>query len=137
MDAIALANLHATALTSRCNNPYFRHEQLKSLHDALRNQIDSIRSAIRQDTTCTDTEATLEIAAALRVVKEHYATIDPKRELANEYKPAHALDAQDRAEPWGLVYIEPNLGHTSFLSVLGPLSAAIAAGNCVALKVRT
>lgn len=135
MEANTLATLHATALTSRCHNPFFRHEQLKSLHDTLRNEIESLRSAIRQDTACTDVEATVEIATGLALVKEHYASIDPKKELENEYRPAHELDAQDRTEPWGVVFIEPNLGHTSFLSILGPLSAAIAAGSCVALKV--
>ena len=137
MEATVLASLHATALTTRCHNPFFRHDQLKALHDTLRNEIDSLRSAVRQDTGCTDVEAKIEIATGLALVKEHYASIDPKKELENEYRPAHEVGAQDRMEPWGVVFVEPNLGHTSFLSVLEPLSAAIAAGNCVALKVRT
>ena len=136
MATTALADLRATALTSRCHNPYFRHEQLKSLHDTLRKEIQSIRNALRQDTACTDVEATVEIATALEIIKGHYATIHPKKEIEEEYMIVNGKDARSRTEPWGLVYIEPNLAHTPFLTVLEPLSAAVAAGSCVALKVR-
>lgn len=136
MAATVLANLHGTALTSRSSNPFFRREQLKFLHDALRAEIDSIRDALRQDQNSTDIEASIEIATALKHLKEHYAKINPKAELENEYRPKKVEDASDRTEPWGVVYIEPNLGHTPFFNVVEPLGTAIAAGNCVALKVR-
>ncbi|KAF1971862.1 ALDH-like protein [Bimuria novae-zelandiae CBS 107.79] len=131
----ALVDLHATAVTSRCHNPFFRREQLKSLHDTIRKEKESIRTAIRQDTSCTDAEASVEIATALRIVVEHHTSIQPKNDINEEYKTAHGQDARDRTEPWGVVFVEPNLGHTPFLSVIDPLSAAITAGNCVALKL--
>lgn len=137
MTATALTSLTGTALTSRCHNPYFRREQLKSLHDTLRKETESIRDALRQDTACTDSEATVEIAIALRIVKGHHAAIHPKQELEEEYIVASGKDVKGRTEPWGLVYIEPNLAHTPFLTVLQPLSAAVAAGSCVALKVNS
>ncbi|KAL1608343.1 hypothetical protein SLS60_003284 [Paraconiothyrium brasiliense] len=135
MAANALANLEATALTSRSHNPFFRREQLKSLHDTLRREINSIRAAIRQDQNVTDAEATIEVATALRHLTEHYAQIDPKAELEREYRTTKAKSATDRTQPWGVVYIEPNLGHTPFLNVIEPLGAAVAAGSCVALKL--
>ncbi|KAJ4353954.1 uncharacterized protein N0V89_005686 [Didymosphaeria variabile] len=135
MAAIVLANLHATALTSRSHNPFFRREQLKSLHDTLRREINSIRKALQQDQNVTDAEASIEVATALRHLTEHYSQINPKAELESEYRTTKGRDAAERTEPWGVVYIEPNLGHTPFLSVIEPLGAAMAAGNCVALKL--
>ncbi|OAG05558.1 ALDH-like protein, partial [Paraphaeosphaeria sporulosa] len=130
-----LANLNATALTGRSSNPFFRREQLKFLHDTLRGEINAIRDALRQDQHVTDAEATMEIAITLRHLKTHYAGIDQKAELESEYRPTKAKDAADRREPWGVVYIEPNLGHTPFFSVIEPLGTAIAAGSCIALKL--
>tara|TARA_R110002003_G_scaffold196_1_gene15260 strand:+ start:8948 stop:9475 length:528 start_codon:yes stop_codon:yes gene_type:complete len=131
----ALANLQATALTARCHNAFFRQKQLKALHDTLRSNISTIKDAIKQDTRVSDAEATTEIALALHNVKEHYKAIDVKRELDKEYRITSGKDASDRRQPWGVVYIEPQRSHTPFHSIIVALSAAVAAGNCVALKV--
>jgi aldehyde dehydrogenase (NAD+) len=132
----ALAYLQATALTARCHNALFRLKQLKSLHDTLRNNCNQIKDAIKQDTHVSDEEATAEVALALDVVREHYGSIDTKKELEAEYRVTNGRNASDRRQPWGVAYIEPQRIHTPFLSVITPLSAALAAGNCVALKVR-
>jgi aldehyde dehydrogenase (NAD+) len=131
---VALANLQATALTARCHNALFRLKQLKSLHDTLRNNSSQIKDAIMQDTHVSDEEATTEVAIALDIVKEHYSSIDAKKELDNEYRITNGKDASDRKEPWGVAYVEPQKSHTPFFSAMSPLSAALAAGNCVALK---
>jgi aldehyde dehydrogenase (NAD+) len=136
MAATTLANLHATALTSRSHNPFFRCEQLKSLHDTLRAEINPIRDALRQDQHVTDAEANIEISTALRHLKTQYASIDPKAELESEYRTTKSQDAGDRTDPWGVVYIEPDLRHTPFFSVIEPLGAAVRSGNCIALRVR-
>jgi aldehyde dehydrogenase (NAD+) len=133
---VALANLQVTALTARCHNVFFRQKQLKSLHDAVRNNATSIKDAIKQDTHVSDAEATTEVALALDIVKEHYSSIEPKKELEEEYRITNGKDASDRREPWGVVYVDPHRSHTPFFSVVVALSAALAAGNCVALKVR-
>ncbi|EUC40586.1 hypothetical protein COCMIDRAFT_30502 [Bipolaris oryzae ATCC 44560] len=131
----ALEILQATALTARCHNAFFRQKQLKSLHDALRNSSDAIRNAIKQDTHVSDEEATTEVAVVLDLVKEHYASIDVTKELEAEYRITNGKDASNRRVPWGVAYIEPQKSHTPFFSVLSPLSAAVAAGTCVALKL--
>ncbi|EMD89581.1 hypothetical protein COCHEDRAFT_1137878 [Bipolaris maydis C5] len=131
----ALEILQATALTTRCHNAFFRQKQLKSLHDALRNSSDAIRNAIKQDTHVSDEEATTEVAIVLDLVKEHYASINTTKELEAEYRITNGKDASDRRVPWGVAYIEPQKSHTPFFSVLSPLSAAVAAGTCVALKL--
>jgi hypothetical protein len=132
---VALANLQATALTARCHNALFRLKQLKSLHDALRNKSTAIKDALKQDTHVSEEEAITEVALALDVVKEHYGSIDATKELEAEYRITNGKDANDRREPWGVAYIEPQRSHTPFFSVIAPLSAGLAAGSCVALKV--
>jgi len=132
---VALANLQATALTARCHNALFRLKQLKSLHDALRNNSNAIADALKQDTHVSDEEAITEVALALDVVKEHYGSIDAAKELEAEYRITNGKDASDKREPWGVAYIEPQRSHTPFFSVIAPLSAGLATGSCIALKV--
>jgi hypothetical protein len=135
MADLALADLQATALTQRCHNAFFRQKQLKSLHDALRKETSAIKDAIKQDTPVSDAEATAEVALALDIVKEHYSSIDPKKELDEEYQIVNGKDASERRDPWGVVYIELQPKHTPFYSTIVALAAALAAGNCVTLKV--
>ncbi|KAF1933854.1 ALDH-like protein [Didymella exigua CBS 183.55] len=130
----AIAELHATALTARCHNAFFRQKQLKALHDALRRDSSTIRDAIRSDTRVSEQEATVEIALSLDLVRAHYAVIDPARELEDEYRVSNGRDAQNQTQPWGVVYIESQR-HTPLFSIVAALSAAMAAGNCVALKL--
>lgn len=132
---IALANLQATALTARCHNPYFRQKQLKCLHNTLRNNVSAIKDALKSDTRSSEVEATAEIALALDIVREHYSSIDPKKDLEAEYRIAKGKNAEDGMKPWDVVYIEPQRSHTPFFSAVTAVSAAITAGSCVALKV--
>jgi aldehyde dehydrogenase (NAD+) len=132
---LALANLQATALTARCHNAFFRQKQLKFLHDALRDGTSKIKDAIKQDTSVSDAEATAEVALALDVVKEHHGSINVKKELELEYRISNGKDASDGRVPWGVVYVELQRNHTPFYAAIVALSAALAAGNCVALKV--
>ena len=131
-----IAQLSATALTARCHNSFFRQKQLKYLHDALRQDSNTIKDAIKSDTRVSEQEAAIEVALSLELVKKYYASINPAKELEEEYRIANGKDASAQTEPWGVVYIEPQQNHTPFFSAIAALSAALAAGNCVALKVR-
>lgn len=133
---VALATLQATALTGRCHNALFRQKQLKALHDVLRNNSSAIQDALKQDTRVLEEEAAAEVAITLTIVREHYDSIDVKKELEKEYRVTNGENSSDRREPKGVVYIEPQRNHTPFFSAIAALSAALAAGNCVALKVR-
>ncbi|KAH8726891.1 Aldehyde/histidinol dehydrogenase [Phaeosphaeriaceae sp. PMI808] len=133
----ALANLHATALTARCHNTFFRQKQLKSLHDVLRSNTSTIKAAIKQDTQVSDAEACTEVALTLEIVSEHYNAIDTKKDLEQEYRITNGKDAIDNRDPWGVVYIEPLQSHTPLYSAIVALSAALSAGNCVALKLES
>lgn len=131
----AIAQLQATALTARCHNSFFRQKQLKSLHDALRQESNTLKDAIKSDSRISEQEAIAEVALSLNLVKEHHASINPPKELEEEYRLSKGKDAQNQRQPWGVVYLEPQQNHTLFFSIVTALSAALAAGNCVALKV--
>ncbi|KAL1656941.1 hypothetical protein SLS61_000737 [Didymella pomorum] len=131
----AIAQLQATALTARCHNSFFRQKQLKSLHDALRQDSNTVKDAIKSDTRVSEQEAAAEVALSLDLVKEQYAAINPAKDLEEEYRLSKGKDAQDQTRPWGVVYIEPQQNHTPLFSIIMALSAALAAGNCVALKL--
>lgn len=133
----AIVALQATALTGRCDNAFFRQKQLKSLHDALRQDSNTIKDAIKADTRVSEQEATTEVALALELVKEYYSSINQAKEREQEYRVANGKNANDQKQPWGVVYIEPQQSHTPFYSAIAALSAALAAGNCIALKVRS
>ncbi|KAJ4383825.1 hypothetical protein N0V86_000668 [Didymella sp. IMI 355093] len=135
MSDSAIANLQATALTARCHNSFFRQKQLKCLHDVLRQDSRAIEDAIKSDARVSEQEAIAEVALSLDLVKELYASINPVKELEDEYRVSNAKDAQNQTQPWGVVYIEPQQGHTPFFSIVTALSAALAAGNCIALKL--
>ncbi|KAJ4983384.1 putative aldehyde dehydrogenase [Stagonosporopsis vannaccii] len=131
----ALAQLHATALTARCHNAFFRQKQLKALHDGLRQESNTLTDAIKADMRVSEQEAATEVALSLDLVKEHYVSINTAKELEEEYRVANRKDASDQSKPWGVVYIEPQQSHTPLFSVVASLSAALAAGNCVVLKL--
>ena len=133
--ASQIATLQATANTRRCHNSFFRQEQLKALHDVLRTRSSDIVTAIRKDNDVTSVEATTQCALALSIIKQHYEAINPGKELEKQYRITEGENARDRREPCGVVYIEPDLKHTPFFSIVVVLAAAVAAGNCVALKV--
>lgn len=132
---VALANLQATGFTARCHNAFFRQKQLYALHNILRNNTIAIKDAIKQDTGVSDAEAATEVALALDTIKEHYSAIVGKKELEEEFRIANSKDANDHRRPWDVAYLESQRSHTPFFSVIVALSAALAAGSCVALKV--
>ena len=133
--ASTIAHLRATAGTHQCRNTFFQKSELESLHDSLKNSARHLKNAVQKDLSVTDGEATAEIAVAISIIKEHYQALNPNKELEFEYRASNGNDFINRREPCGTVYIEPNMNHTPVLSVVAPLSAAIAAGNCVLLKV--
>lgn len=122
--------IRAAAIDGRLSNIHHRRNQLEQLHDSLAQHAQAIRNAIVRDSGNTQAEAAIEYHLALSSLKEQYSSLDPASALENEYRIARGVDAPDRREQAGIVYIVPTL-HTLFFSVISPLGAAIAAGNCV------
>jgi acyl-CoA reductase-like NAD-dependent aldehyde dehydrogenase len=133
----SIAALQGTANSRRCHNALFRQEQLKALHDSLRIKTQEIIAAIEADSNVSHAEATLECALVLSIVKDNYKSIDPAKELETEHRATRGQNHTSRSQPWGVAYIQADLSHSPFFSVIVPLSAALTAGNCVALRVST
>ena len=123
------------AIDGRAQNYYYRQTQLHRLHGAFARNAAAIQSAIAHDAECSLAEAQLEFVLAMSCIKTHYAGIDPEEALEEEYSVARGVDAPLLREGVGLVYIQPGK-HSLFYSVVSPLAAAIAAGNCIVVQVK-
>ncbi|KAM0690168.1 hypothetical protein Q7P36_008935 [Cladosporium allicinum] len=120
----------SAAIDGRTHNIYYRQHQLEALHQALLDHSSEIKNAIAADTDHTSSEIAIEIHLALSALKTSYETLQPTKALADEYLIASGKNAPENRVPVGIAYIEP-CAHTLLYSVVAPLSAAIAAGNCV------
>jgi acyl-CoA reductase-like NAD-dependent aldehyde dehydrogenase len=132
--ASPFAPLSASAIDGRTHNIYYRQHQLEALHQGLLDHSSEIKSAIAADTEHTPAEIAIEIHLALSALKTSYETLQPTKALADEYLIASSKDAPTNRVPAGIAYIEP-CTHTLLYSIVAPLSAAIAAGNCTIVLV--
>ena len=130
------ADIQAAVTDGRTRNVYYRQTQLLRLHKNLVQEADNIITVIKSDTGNSRTEAIVEYSLALSVLKERNAELDPEQELRDEYSVAKGQDAARTRVGVGVVFIQAQTEHTPFFSVIAPLSAAIAAGNCVIIQVR-
>ena len=78
----------------------------------------------------------MEFIQALKTLRKHYSGLNPDHELEAEYAIARNQDAADNREPVGIVVIDPST-HSFLFSIVAPLSAAIATGNCVIIQVKS
>ena len=127
--------LRAAAIDGRTHNVFYRQTQLQKLHKALITNAEAFVSAIVSDSGNTRGEAQIEYSLALTELRERYVELKPKEELELEYAIAKGSDATERRVGFGFVIIKATADHTLFFSVVAPLSAAIAAGNCVIVQV--
>lgn len=129
------AQLQAAAIDGRTRTVFYRQTQLEKLHKALVSAQAEIVDAIGADAGLSQAEARLEYSLALTELRNRFAEIDPKKDLESEYAVARGEDAGALRIGYGTVYIKASADHTPFYSAIAPLSAAIAAGNCVILQV--
>lgn len=128
------AALRAAALDGRTRNIYYRQAQLEYLQKSLTKEASAIQEAIVKDSGVTSAEAKIEFSLALGALRDRYAELDPKKELEIEYKIAKKMNAAESSVGAGIVIIEPAT-YNVFYSVVAPMSAAIAAGNCLIVRV--
>ena len=126
--------IQAAAIDGRARNIFYRQQQLECLCRTLLENAEDIRKAIIRDYGDTESEATVEFNLTLSAVRNNYAALQPKKAREDEYAVANSKDTPENREPAGIVYIEPTT-HTLFYSTVVPLSAALAAGNCVIILV--
>jgi acyl-CoA reductase-like NAD-dependent aldehyde dehydrogenase len=130
----AFSKLQESVTDGRLANVFFRREQLYRLHKTLLQNKDTIVDGIVEDSGNTEAEAFAELYATLSAIKSYHDQLEPQGELDTEYRIAKGQDAPEAREGAGIALIKPQ-AHTFVYSVLTPVSAAIAAGNCVAVVV--
>ncbi|KAH7121390.1 Aldehyde/histidinol dehydrogenase [Dactylonectria macrodidyma] len=129
------ARLRAAAVDGRAHNVYFRQTQVERLCKAVVSNARELSKALKQDFEYRRDDVAIELYATVAAIKESYAALEPEHVHDEEYLIAHGKDMPSFRKPAGIVYIEPCASHSLLNSALAPLTAAVAAGNCVILLV--
>ncbi|KAJ4418637.1 hypothetical protein N0V82_005428 [Gnomoniopsis sp. IMI 355080] len=135
-DEAAIERLQMSAVDGRAENGRFRQDQLQSLHRALREEAGKICAALQADSDLSAAEVETEFYLAMEAIRHFYDSLDFDKDLKDEYSVVHGKDNSNRRVGLGVVIIKPT-SHTRLYSVVTPLAAAIAAGNCVLLDLST
>jgi acyl-CoA reductase-like NAD-dependent aldehyde dehydrogenase len=130
----AIARLRGARIDGRTENVRYRQSQLQYLHRELASIANDLRGAIRKDANFSESEANVEFAAGMTCVKRAYESLDFDQALEDEYNPTKGLDYPHRRAALGIVYVRPAKAFP-FYNILAPVSAAIAAGDCVLLQL--
>jgi len=130
----ATKRINAACIDGRAQSPRYIQQQLLRLHDTLVENAKHVRDAIRSDSHHTASEVEVEYYLALQSVKDQYLQLNVERIIEDEYHLANLIDSPSRMVAAGVVYISP-ADHTRLYSIVAPVAAAIAAGNCVVLEV--
>ena len=129
-----IARLRGGVIDDRTENIRYRQDQFHTLHAALRDQSDAILQAITTDSKCSPAEAETELFAGMDALQKLYESLNFDKALEQEYILTKGKDNAERRSGVGLVGIRPQT-HSRFYSVISPVAAAIAAGNCILLEV--
>lgn len=132
----ALQAVREAAIDGRLQNVIYRQAQLEKLQKVFVENAEAVERAIRKDSGHSGSEAAVEFILTLQAIKAYYETLDETEALHSEYALARGEDAAGRQDGIGIVYIVPT-NYTLFYSVVVTTSAAIAAGNCVVIEVRS
>lgn len=133
-DAAAIDRLQASVVDGRTENGRYRQDQLQRLHRRLREEASQIVAALVADSDSSSPEVDAEYYLGMEAVRHFHDSLDFERDLRDEYSVVRGEDNPARRVGAGLVVIRPT-SHTRFYSIVAPLAAAIAAGNCVILEV--
>ncbi|GFF89033.1 aldehyde dehydrogenase family 3 member B1 [Aspergillus udagawae] len=128
------SRLLAAEIDGRTQNTRYRQNEFHRLQSALSQHIDEIQDAIQKDSGNEPEEVRAELCLALKEIRTHYQTLSLEKDLEEEYRVVAGKDNADAKRGAGIVYIVPSI-HTMFYSIVSPLSAALAAGNCIILEL--
>lgn len=110
----------------------YQQNQFRRLHGLLVDEKGLLLQALRDDFGFSDFEALFEFSLTLLELRYHYDSLDLKREVAASRAIEDKKQDASRTVGTGIVYIMPRVG---LLSILSPICAAMAAGNCVIVEV--
>lgn len=133
-DTAAIDRLQESVVDGRTENGRYRQDQLQRLHRTLREQASQITAALVADSKSSSSEVDAEYYLGMEAVRHFYNSLDFEKDLKDEYSVVRGEDNLTRRVGAGLVLIRPT-SHTRFYSIVTPLAAAIAAGNCIILEV--
>lgn len=94
----------------------------------------AIKLAIQADSGHSPNEVEFEFTAAISELKDLYESCNLAQELDSLRRVTKGENNAERTKPVGIVYMVPSTW-SLFYSVISPLGAALAAGNCVILEV--
>jgi acyl-CoA reductase-like NAD-dependent aldehyde dehydrogenase len=134
-DTAAIDRLQESVVDGRTENGRYRQDQLHRLHRTLREDASKMVAALVADSRSTRAEAEAEFYLGMEAIRHFNDSLDFEKDLKDEYSVVRGEDNRKRRVGAGLVVIRPTT-HTRFYSVVAPLAAAIAAGNCILLEVR-
>jgi len=129
-----IQRLGAAITDGRTANIRYRQNEFQKLHTALTENADALANAIAKDTQATSSEIEVELFLTMNSVRHFHDSLDFGKELKEEYSITDGKDNPHWRVGVGLVVIRPTT-HTRLYSVVAPICAAIAAGNCILLEV--
>ena len=124
---IAIAHVEDSARSLR-----HRQQQLQRLQVALAKNKTPLVQTLQDDYNYSDDEALFQYSLALSELQTHYESLNLEEELKSSRNIVNDNDRLVRFVGSGLVYVIP---HSGLYSVVAPLAAAMAAGNCVVIEV--
>jgi acyl-CoA reductase-like NAD-dependent aldehyde dehydrogenase len=111
----------------------YRRNEISRLYRRLRNDCESVCNAIASDGRCSAPAAEAEFRLTMDGIRQFHSSL--KLPLERKKPQCFAHDDLNRRSAVGLVAIRPGR-HSRLYSTLIPLTAAIAAGNCILLEAR-
>ena len=133
-DTAAIDRLQESVVDGRTENGRYRQDQLQRLHRTLREEASQIIAALVADSRSPSAEVDAEFYLGMEAIRHFSDSLDFEKDLKEEYNVVRGQDNPARRVGAGLVVIRPTT-HTRFYSIVTPLAAAIAAGNCIILEV--
>jgi acyl-CoA reductase-like NAD-dependent aldehyde dehydrogenase len=131
-----IAALRAAVADERLQNVRYRQDQLRKLHANLASLATQFVDALVEENGSQSQDAEHEVAQALTSCKAQFDTLNFEQSVADEYRVSRGLDFEHNRIALGIVHITPS-HFTPFFTTVASLSAALAAGNCTLIKVRT
>jgi acyl-CoA reductase-like NAD-dependent aldehyde dehydrogenase len=129
-----IATLRGAVIECRFENVRYRQDQLHALYAALRENSGAIREALEKHSRCTVAETESEFYLTMDAVQKSYESLDFEDALNQEYLVTKGENNTGRRVGIGLIVIRPQR-HSRFYSIVSPVVAALAAGNCILLEV--
>lgn len=127
--------LRAAAIDGRTRNIRYRQNELQNLHSALLGSLEEIQDALAQESITGNAELVeREFYLAMDSIRQFYNTLNFDQSLKEEYSVKDGGDNTTRSIGYGLAVLRP-ARHSRFYSVVNPLAAAIASGNCTLIEV--